>query len=154
MYRLKGKVVLVTGGARGIGAAIAQAVVAEGASVVIGDVLDQDGTDLSEAIGPSATYVHLDVTSPDDWAAAVEAASTTYGTLDVLVNNAGINRYGPIDQCSRGDWDSVIGINLTGTYNGISAAVPALKAAELAGMIRKTDAPEDWAAVEEETCGV
>ena len=129
MYRLDGKVVLVTGGARGIGAAIAQAVVAEGARVVIGDVLDQDGEELVTAIGPAAKYVHLDVTSPDDWAAAVAIAVGTFGTLDVLVNNAGIPGYGPIDSYSRSDWDRVIAINLTGVFNGIAAAAPALKAA-------------------------
>ena len=128
MHRLNGKVVLVTGGAQGIGAAITQAMVADGANVVVGDVLDQDGQDLVAAIGPSATYVHLDVTSPDDWAAAVTAAITTYGSLDILVNNAGISNYGPIDQYRRVDWDSVIAINLTSVFNGISAVVPALKA--------------------------
>lgn len=129
MYRLEGKVVLVTGGARGIGAAIAQAVVAEGAKVVVGDVLDQDGKELVAAIGPSAAYVHLDVTSQDDWAAAVTTATNTYGALDVLVNNAGIPSYGPIDQCSRADWDKVIAVNLTGAFNGITAMIPALKGA-------------------------
>ena len=127
MYRLDGKVVLVTGGARGIGAAIAQAVVAEGARVVVGDVLDQDGEELAAAIGSSAMYVHLDVTNQDDWAAAVAAAVEAYGALDVLVNNAGIPSYGAIDQCSRADWDKVIAVNLTGVFNGMSAAIPALK---------------------------
>lgn len=129
MQRLEGKVVLVTGGARGIGAAIAQAVVAEGADVVVADVLDQDGEELVAAIGRSATYVHLDVTRPDDWAAAVAIATKTYGALDVLVNNAGIPSHGPIDLCSHTDWNKVIAVNLTGVFNGIAAAIPALEAA-------------------------
>ncbi|UHQ19393.1 glucose 1-dehydrogenase [Lysobacter sp. KIS68-7] len=129
MHHLDGKVVLVTGGARGIGAAIAQAVVAEGANVVIGDVLDRDGEELVSAIGRAATYVHLDVTRLDDWAAAVATAVETWGALDVLVNNAGIARYGAIDQCSFVDWENVLAVNLTGAFNGIRAAVPALKAA-------------------------
>jgi 3alpha(or 20beta)-hydroxysteroid dehydrogenase len=129
MSRLNGKVALVTGGARGIGAAIAQAVVAEGAKVVIGDVLDHEGQALANEIGANATYVHLDVTKPNDWDAAVETAVKVYGKLNVLVNNAGINSLAPIDQYSRADWDKIIAINLTGVFNGIKAAMPALKAA-------------------------
>ena len=127
MSRLDGKVVLVTGGARGIGAAIARAVVDEGAKVVIGDVLDRDGEALATELGASATYVHLDVTKPDDWDAAVATAVETYGKLNVLVNNAGIASYGSIDQYSRADWDRIIAVNLTGVFNGIKAAIPALK---------------------------
>jgi len=129
MYRLNEKVVLVTGGARGIGAAIALTAVAEGARVIIGDVLDQDGQELAAAIGPWATYVRLDVTRPDDWATAVAAATEAYGALNSLVNNAGISSYGSIDQHSREDWDRVIAVNLTGAFNGIRAAIPALKTA-------------------------
>ena len=129
MFRLDGKVALVTGGARGIGAAIARAMVAEGAKVVIGDVLDGEGEALAVEIGASAKYVHLDVTKPDDWETAVATAVKVYGKLNVLVNNAGINNLAPIDQYSRADWDKIIAINLTGVFNGIKAAVPALKAA-------------------------
>ena len=129
MSRLDGKVVLVTGGARGIGAAIARAAVTEGAKVVIGDVSDRDGEALATALGASAKYVHLDVTKPEDWEAAIAAAVKTYGALNVLVNNAGIANYGPIGQYSRADWDRIVAINLTGVFNGITAAIPALKAA-------------------------
>lgn len=129
MFRLDGKVALVTGGARGIGAAIAQAMVAEGAKVVIGDLLDREGEALAEEIGAAAKYVHLDVTKPDDWEKAVTTAVKVYGKLNVLVNNAGINNLAPIDQYSSADWDKIIAINLTGVFNGIKAAVPALKAA-------------------------
>jgi 3alpha(or 20beta)-hydroxysteroid dehydrogenase len=127
MLRLDGKVVLVTGGARGIGAAIARAVVAEGAKVVIGDVLDGEGEALATELGDSAKYVHLDVTKPDDWATAVTTAQKVYGKMNVLVNNAGINILAPIDQYSHADWDKIIAINLTGVFNGIQAAIPALK---------------------------
>jgi 3alpha(or 20beta)-hydroxysteroid dehydrogenase len=129
MSRLDGKVVLVTGGARGIGAAIAQAMVAHGAKVVIGDVLDRDGEALAKEIGASAKYVHLDVTKPDDWQAAVAMAAKIYGKLNVVVNNAGISNYAPIEQYSNADWDKIIAINLTGVFNGIKAAIPALKVA-------------------------
>ena len=127
MSRLEGRIALVTGGARGIGAAIARAMVAEGAKVVIGDVLDREGEALAKELGASTKYVHLDVTKPDDWEVAVTIAVKTYGTLNVLVNNAGIASYGPIDQYSHVDWDRIIAVNLTGVFNGIQAAIPALK---------------------------
>ena len=78
-------------------------------------------------IGASAKYVHLDVTKPDDWETAVATAVKTYGKLNVLVNNAGIGAYSPIEQYSNAEWDKIIAINLTGVFNGIKAAVPALK---------------------------
>ena len=127
MSRLSGKVVLVTGAARGIGAAIARAAVTEGAKVLIGDVSDRDGAALATELGASATYVHLDVTQPQDWDAAVATARAVYGKLNVLVNNAGIANYGSIEQFSRADWDRIIAINLTGVFSGIQAVVPALK---------------------------
>jgi 3alpha(or 20beta)-hydroxysteroid dehydrogenase len=129
MSRLNGKVALVSGAARGIGAAIAETMADEGAKVVIGDLLDDDGRALAEKIGPSATYVHLDVTNPDDWNAAAATTVEKYGTLDVLVNNAGIAGGVPIDQYSHADWDKIVAINLTGVFNGIQAGVPAMKSA-------------------------
>jgi 3alpha(or 20beta)-hydroxysteroid dehydrogenase len=127
MARLEEKVALVSGGARGIGAAIARAMADEGTKVVIGDLLDEEGEALAEEIGPSATYAHLDVTKPADWATAVATAVDKYGKLDVLVNNAGISILGPIDEYSHADWDKIVAINLTGVFNGIQAGVPALK---------------------------
>ena len=127
MSRLEGKVVLVTGGARGIGAAIARVAVTEGAKVVIGDVLDREGEALAKELGASSKYVHLDVTKPDDWEIAVCIAVGMYGKLNVLVNNAGIASYAPIDRYSRAEWDKIIAINLTGVFNGMKAAIPALK---------------------------
>lgn len=127
MSRLDGKVALVSGSARGIGAAIVQALADKGAKIVIGDLLDEEGQALAGKIGPSATYVHLDVTSPADWEAAVAKTVETYGTLNVLVNNAGIGGIAPIDEYSHADWDKIVAINLTGVFNGIHAAVPAMK---------------------------
>ena len=129
MARLSGKVALVSGAARGIGAAIAMAMAGEGAKVVIGDLLDDEGRALAARIGPSATYVHLDVTRREDWIVAVATAVETYGTLNVLVNNAGIAGAAPIDEYSPEDWDAIVAVNLTGVFNGIQAAVPAMKAA-------------------------
>src|SRR5688500_11834265 len=93
MGRLAGKVALISGGARGQGATGARMVVREGAAVVFGDVLDDEGKKVEAEIrasGGQATYVHLNVTSEADWRAAVATAVQTYGTLNVLVNNAGI----------------------------------------------------------------
>ena len=110
-----------------MGASHARVMVAEGAKVVIGDLLDKEGGALAKELGEGVTYVHLDVTKPADWDAAVATAVKTYGKLDVLVNNAGIANFAPIDEYSHSDWDKIIAINLTGVFNGIKAAVPALK---------------------------
>jgi len=127
MSRLQGKVALVSGGARGIGAAIARALIAEGAKVVIGDVLDREGTALANELGASATFVHLDVTKRHDWEAAVTSAVKTYGRLIVLLNNTGIGKVAQTEEYSDAVWDTIIAINLAGVFNGIKAAIDALK---------------------------
>ena len=126
MGRLEGKVALISGGARGMGAAHAREVVAEGGSVVIGDILDEEGQALAKEIGEKARYIHLDVTSESDWAAAVALALAQFGRLNVLVNNAGICTAGSIESFTLDDWNRIIGINLTGQFLGIRAATPAL----------------------------
>ena len=126
--RLAGKVALISGAARGMGATHARAMVAQGAKVVLGDILDSEGEAVAAELGDAATYVHLDVTSRDDWAAAVATALERYGTLNVLVNNAGIANFGTIGEYTPEQWDTIIAINLTGVFNGINAAVAALKA--------------------------
>ena len=129
MSRLNGKVALVSGGARGIGGAAVRAMVAQGASVMIGDLLDREGEAFAKELGRAASYVRLDVTSPEDWDRAVAATIDTYGKLDVLVNNAGIANAGPIEEYSHADWEKIIAVDLTGVFNGIKAAIPALKKA-------------------------
>src|SRR5437868_5624004 len=96
MGQLEGKVALISGAARGQGHTEARRFAEEGARVVLGDVLDDEGAASAGDIGAHARYVHLDVTSADDWATAVALAMSEFGGLDVLVNNAGIVRATPI----------------------------------------------------------
>jgi 3alpha(or 20beta)-hydroxysteroid dehydrogenase len=128
MARLSGKTALISGGARGMGASHARAIVEEGGNVVIGDLLDAEGEALATELGDSAVYTHLDVTNPDDWATAVALATRTFGGLNVLVNNAGIVNFGALDEYTKDQWDLIIAINLTGPFLGISAARDALVA--------------------------
>jgi 3alpha(or 20beta)-hydroxysteroid dehydrogenase len=127
MSRLDRKVALVSGSARGTGAALARAMAAEGAKVVIADVADDEGRALAGEIGPAATYVHLDVTEPADWSNAVDAAVQAFGKLDVLVNSPGISTGLPAEPDSHAEWEKTIAVDLTGVFNGIHAAIPALQ---------------------------
>ncbi|MGD9619389.1 MAG: glucose 1-dehydrogenase [Mycolicibacterium sp.] len=133
MGRVDGKVALISGGARGMGAEDARALVAEGAKVVIGDILDDEGKTLADEINSatpnSARYVHLDVTQADQWEAAVNTAVTEFGKLNVLVNNAGAVALGLIGQFDMTKWQKVIDVNLTGTFLGMQSSVEAMKAA-------------------------
>lgn len=126
MARVDGKVVLISGGARGMGAAHAEALVSEGAQVVIGDILDDAGREVAEKLGDAGCFVHLDVTDPDQWDAAVNATLTRFGRLDALVNNAGIVKVGQLRGSSVADWQQVIDVNLTGAYLGMRAVVESL----------------------------
>lgn len=119
--------IIITGGARGIGAATARLLAADGAKVMITDVLDDEGAALAGEIG--ATYRRLDVASETDWQAAVAAAEAAIGGVNALFNNAGILAFGPVDACSPADFRRVIDINLTGAFLGIQAVTPALRRA-------------------------
>jgi 3alpha(or 20beta)-hydroxysteroid dehydrogenase len=124
--RVDGKVALISGGARGMGAEHARLLVEEGAKVVIGDILDDEGKALADeinSIGDAARYVHLDVTQPDQWDAAVATATGEFGKLNVLVNNAGIVALGQLRNFDLGKWQKVIDVNLTGTFLGMRVAV-------------------------------
>jgi 3alpha(or 20beta)-hydroxysteroid dehydrogenase len=128
MGRVSGKVALISGGARGMGASHARLLVQEGAKVVVGDLLDDEGGALVTELGAdNAKYVHLDVTKYDEWEAAVRAAVESFGRLDTLVNNAGISSVVTIEECTLEQWQTTIDINLTGVFYGIKAAIPALK---------------------------
>ena len=133
MGRVDGKVALISGGAQGMGAEDARALIAEGAKVVIGDILDEKGQALADEINAetpdSLRYVHLDVTQADQWDAAVATALDAFGTLNVLVNNAGTVALGQIGKFDMAKWQKVIDVNLTGTFLGMQASVEAMKQA-------------------------
>ena len=126
---LEGKVALISGGARGMGAAEARLFAAEGARVVIGDVLDEDGEKTANEIGDAAHYVHLDVTSEDDWQAAVAQAEALLGRLDVLVNNAGVLSFGLMEHTELAEYERVIRINQVGVFLGMKSVVAAMRRA-------------------------
>lgn len=126
---LEGKVALISGGARGMGAAEAELFVSEGARVVIGDVLDEEGQKTADALGDSALYVPLDVTREADWQRAVARAESHFGRLDVLVNNAGILRFGLLEDTTLEEYELVIRINQIGVFLGMKSAAPAMRRA-------------------------
>ena len=128
--RLEGKVALISGSARGQGAAEAAAFAREGASVVVSDVLDGLGRATAADLGDRARYVHLDVTNDDDWRAAVAEAEQSFGHLDILVNNAGIGiPPHALLATTEEQHQLTMGINLDGVWRGIRAAVPAMRRA-------------------------
>ncbi len=134
MGKLDGKVALISGGARGQGAAEAETFAREGATVVFGDVRDDEGRKVEAAIraaGGKATYVHLDVTSEADWQRAVETATREHGgRLNVLVNNAAIViPRAPIDERTADEWDRVMAVNAKGVFLGTKYAIPAMRRA-------------------------
>jgi 3alpha(or 20beta)-hydroxysteroid dehydrogenase len=135
MGRVSGKVALISGAARGMGAEHARLLVSEGAKVVIGDILDDDGASLATELGENVRYVHLDVTKLEDWEGAVKTAVDEFGGLDVLVNNAGIANFGNIADYTVDAWNTIIAINLTGVFFGIKAAVPALQKSKAGSII-------------------
>ena len=135
MGRLDGKVALVTGAARGIGAAIAKRLRAEGARVVITDVLDDVGTVRAVQLGEGVLYLHLDVTEPGQWEEAIASTAEAFEGLSILVNNAGIVTFGSVESCTHEQWARVLDVNLTGVFNGIKAAVPALKSSGSASIV-------------------
>jgi 3alpha(or 20beta)-hydroxysteroid dehydrogenase len=139
MGKLDGKVALVTGAARGQGAAIARRFAAEGARVVVTDVLDAEGKALATELG--ADFHHLDVSQEDDWAAVIGAVDP----VTVLVNNAGILHFAPLAETSLADYQRVIGINQVGTFLGMRAVVPGMIAAG-GGSIVNTSSIEGLAA--------
>jgi 3alpha(or 20beta)-hydroxysteroid dehydrogenase len=127
--RLKGKTALVTGGARGQGAAHGRRLADEGAAVILGDILKDAGQAHAKqlrAAGHDVHFVRLDVTDPENWKTAVHEAQTRFGRLDILVNNAGVVRVAPIVEESDDGWQATMAVNATGVFYGMRAAIPAL----------------------------
>ncbi|MFD3575358.1 SDR family NAD(P)-dependent oxidoreductase [Streptomyces sp. NPDC058644] len=130
MGKLDGRVVIVTGGARGQGEQEVRLFAAEGAKVVIGDVLDDQGETLAKELGGDvAKYVHLDVGLEDDWQAAVVAAKDAFGKVDGLVNNAGILRFNELVSTPLEEFQQVIQVNQIGCFLGIRTVAPEIEAA-------------------------
>jgi 3(or 17)beta-hydroxysteroid dehydrogenase len=127
MNRLDGKVALISGAARGIGAETARLMIEAGAKVAIGDVLDERGRETARSLGDSALYHHLDVTREDDWNAAVAATAAKFGGIDILVNNAGMFLGKGIEEASLDEWARLSAINLTGVFLGTKLTLPALR---------------------------
>lgn len=119
MSRLRNKVAVVTGGARGMGAATTRLFAAEGAKVVIADVLDEDGAKLAAELGGAALFLHHDVADEGSWHALLEAATTKFGGVDVLVNNAGVLLFRTLAETSKTDFERVVDINLVGSFLGV-----------------------------------
>ncbi|MCF8551133.1 MAG: SDR family oxidoreductase [Candidatus Nanopelagicales bacterium] len=127
MGKLDGKVALITGGARGLGAEDARVLAAEGAKIVVCDLLDEEGQALAAEVG--GMYQHLDVTSEEQWQGAIAFAEEKFGPVDILVNNAGVVGFTPLDTCDLAEWNRVININLTGTFLGIRYVADSMKRA-------------------------
>src|SRR5713101_2464591 len=132
MDRLKGKVALISGAARGQGAAEARLFAIEGAKVVLGDVRDELLKQTADAINSRlgsrvAEPIHLDVTRAADWRGAVDLAVREFGGLDILVNNAGIANMKGLEETSEEEWDAIVDVNQKGVWLGMKTAIPAMR---------------------------
>lgn len=127
--RVSGKVAIVTGAARGIGAAIALRLVEEGARVVVGDTLEAEGLATAERLGGQgeAMFVSADVSRKESVDALVEATLTRFGAVDILVQNAGIYPYTMLPDIPVEEWDAVLGVNLRGCFLALQACLPAMR---------------------------
>lgn len=129
MGRLDGKVAIITGGARGQGAAEARLFAAEGARVLVADVLDDEGRAVAGEIGEAAAYVHLDVGDEAQWQAAVATAEERFGPVSVLVNNAGVLLFQALDKTEVADFERVLRVNVVGVFLGMKAVTPSMERA-------------------------
>jgi 3alpha(or 20beta)-hydroxysteroid dehydrogenase len=130
--RLAGRTALISGGARGQGAAHGRRLAEEGATVIIGDILDDAGEAHARelrAAGHTARFMRLDVTKPEDWNTAVHTAEERFGRLDVLVNNAGVVRVAPAIEETDDGWNGTMAVNAAGVFYGMRAGIPALRRA-------------------------
>lgn len=135
MGRVDGKVAIVTGAARGMGAAFARRLAAEGARVVLTDLREEEGTATAAALGDNARFVRHDVTSADDWRAVVAQAEAAFGPVSVLVNNAGIASYAVSDTLDEASYRRVIDVNQVSVFLGMTAVLPSMRRAGGGSMI-------------------
>jgi len=141
MHRLTGKIALITGAARGIGAAISHAFIKEGAFVYLSDIADQQGADVALKLGACAKYIHLDVREEQDWIAATTMLRNAHGGIDILVNNAGITGFegGDLRQdpenASLDAWRSVHHTNLDGVFLGCKYAIKTMRSKKAGSII-------------------
>ena len=127
--RLHDKVALITGGASGMGQSEAVLFAKEGAKVVVADVLETEGQKVADSLGGAGRFVRLDVTSEAAWQQAIAAAVSTFGKLDILINNAGISGTFDPDTLSTSAWDRLMDVNAKGTFLGMKHAIPAMEKA-------------------------
>jgi len=127
--RFEGKTIVVTGGARGMGAAHTRAFVAEGGRVAIGDVLDDEGEALAAELGDAVRYQHLDVSSEESWNEFMTFTAAEFGPISALINNAGIGGGGAVESMTLADWRGLLAINLDGVFLGTRAAIASMKKA-------------------------
>lgn len=126
--KLQGKTAIITGGARGMGAATSRLFAAEGAQVAIADLLDAEGAALAAELGDAARFYHHDVTSEEDWAKLVAAVEADLGPVDILVNNAGILLFRTLFDTTLADYQRVLNVNLVGEFLGVKAVGPGMVA--------------------------
>ena len=133
-FRLDGKVALISGSARGLGAAMAETLAAGGAKIVIADVLAKEGEETAARIGNSnAIFVKLDVTSESNWEAAIAAAVKRFGGIDVVVNNAAIETTSLLENCTLEEFNRTLNVNVAGTFLGVKHAIRAMKPGGISG---------------------
>ncbi len=129
MGKLDGKVTIITGGAQGMGAAHVRTFIEEGSKVVIADILEDKGKALAEELGEQAAFVKLDVTKADEWDNAIEKTESTFGPVDVLVNNAGIDIMKPFIEFTEDDLRKILDVNLISQFHGMQKVLPSMKKA-------------------------
>ena len=129
MARLRGKTTLITGGARGLGAEITRLFLAEGAQVMVTDILEEEGKKLVSDLGYKPKFLKQDVTKEADWKEAVTVTEVAFGPIDVLVNNAGVVLYNSIENMSLDDYLWVVNVNQVSVFLGMKYVLPSMKKA-------------------------
>jgi 3alpha(or 20beta)-hydroxysteroid dehydrogenase len=135
MSRLTDKVAIITGGARGMGAAHVRLFINEGAKVIIADILEQEGQALAKELGENATFFKLDVTKATNWEEVISATEKTFGPVNILVNNAGITMSKSIEETSEEEYRRIIDINQVSVFLGIKAVIPSMKKANSGSIV-------------------